>query len=329
MPEVKMGTIVRWQKLSPILATFCLAPENGNRFPEYEAGQYMALRRERCRLTRPVVGADGRRRYVADVDASGNPRVGPVTHSYSVASAPCQSRRQGCLEFYIVLERDAEGTPGRLTGSLFEHDAPARAELGYVNRITGNFTLAKRAAGFEHVLLVGTGTGVAPFLSMIRQLHFEASRGQGATGVRYTLIHANRTYQELAHHEELAAIEAGRRFDFVYIPSVSRPTARDFDDPGLGRGRANNLLRLIFDMPLKEEQVLQEVSARGEDPARARAALDRATVPALPRHLARRELEQRLDPSRTVILTCGNPSLMADIGHIAGLHRIHFEKEDW
>lgn len=329
MPELKVGKIVRWEKLSPILATFCLVPENGSRFPEYEAGQYIALRRERCRLTRPVVDPDGRRRYVPDVDASGNPRLGPVTHSYSIASAPFESQEHRHLEFFVVLERNGEGTPGRLTGSLFENHAQPDAELGYVNRITGNFTLAKRAGGFEHVLLVGTGTGLAPFLSMIRQLHFDASRGQGATGVRYTLVHANRTYQELAHHEELAAIEAGRSFDFVYIPSVSRPTARDFDDPGLGRGRANNLLRLVFNMPLKEEQVLQEVSARGEDPARARAALERATVPALPRHIARRELEQRIDPSRTVILTCGNPSLMADIEHIAGRHRIHVEKEDW
>jgi len=59
MPDVKVGTIESWQNLSPILATFRLRPEAGSRFPDYEAGQYIALRREDCRLTRRIVGADG------------------------------------------------------------------------------------------------------------------------------------------------------------------------------------------------------------------------------------------------------------------------------
>lgn len=327
MPDLKVGTVVRWQKLSPVLATFCLAPERGSRFPDYEPGQYIALRREQCRLTRPVVGPNGRR-YVPDLDPSGTPKRGPVTHSYSIVSAPFESQDNGHLEFYLVLEKDEHGTVGRLSGSLFEIDAPG-AEVMYVNRITGSFTLGKRADAFQSVLLVGTGTGLAPFVSMIRQLHFEACQGGGANGTKYTLVHTNRTYEELAYHRELLAIEASRRFDFVYIPSVSRPAARDFDDPGLGRGRANNLLRHAFGMPLKEEHELRAILASGEDATGATAALERATPPALPRHISRAELQKRLDPSSTVILTCGNPSLMADIEYIADANHIRFEKEDW
>src|SRR3990172_11915722 len=120
MADFKVGTVARWQQLSPILATFILTPQDGNRFPDYEAGQYIALRRERCRLTKEEVGPDGQRRYVPDLDASGQPKLGPVTHSYSIASAPFETRDHGCLEFYVVLEKDEHGTLGRLSSSFFE-----------------------------------------------------------------------------------------------------------------------------------------------------------------------------------------------------------------
>jgi hypothetical protein len=52
-------------------------------------------------------------------------------------------------------------------------------------------------------------------------------------------------------------------------------------------------------------------------------------APVLPRHIASDAVRQRLEPGRTVILTCGNPSLMADIKYIADSNQIRFEKEDW
>src|SRR6185295_20312004 len=92
--------------------------------------------------------------------------------------------------------------------------------LAYLERIVGDFTLAKRATGFEHVLMVGTGTGLAPFVSMAKQLDHEARQGKRPPA-RYTLFHANRTYDELAYHRDLLEIEQRQAFDFVYVPSVS------------------------------------------------------------------------------------------------------------
>jgi ferredoxin-NADP reductase len=327
MAELKVGTAVDQRKLSPVLEIFRLQPQGGTRFPGYLPGQYIALRRDRCRLTRRVAGPDGQVRYVPDLDESGQPRIGPVTHSYSIASAPFETEEHEWLEFYVVLEKAEDGTLGRLSSSFFEMGA-ADNRVTYVDRITGNFTLARTANGFGSVLLVGTGTGVAPFVSMIKQLHHDAGRGR-ADSVKYTLLHTNRTYEELAYHQELLDIEAAQRFDFAYVASVSRPAARDLDDPRMGRGRANNLLRHIVGMPLKEEEEVEAATARGEDPSRARAALARAVLPALPRHISRTDLMKRLDPSRSVLLTCGNPSSMEDIKHVADTHRIPFEKEDW
>ena len=284
-------------------------PAHGSRFPDYDAGQYIALRREDSRLTKRITDHNGVIRYVTDRDESGNPKRGPVTHSYSIASAPFETRDRGYLEFYVILERDALGEPGRLTESLFRIGPEPGAALTYVDRIVGDFTLAKRAAGFRNVFWVGTGTGVAPFISMIKELHFKASQGSPPDGVQYTLLHANRTTEELGYHEELLRIEASRCFDFVYIPTVSRPTSRDLENPGMGRGRANNVLRHLLGMPPKEQQGL--------------------VAPVLPRHIAPDDVVQRLEAGSTVILTCGNPSLMEDIKYLADSNHIRFEKEDW
>jgi ferredoxin-NADP reductase len=323
--DLKQGAVTSFHRLSDELAILRLLPEDGSRFPTYKPGQYIALRRDDCRLTRRVVDASGRARYVHDVDESGKPRRGPVTHSYSIASAPFETEGGGYLEFYVVLERG--DVPGRLTESLFGIDGGEGDHVKYHDRITGDFTLDKRAASRRDVLMVGTGTGVAPFVSMVKQLHHEAARG-GGDGKRYTLIHANRTREELAYHEELSAAAASERLDLVYVGSVSRP-ATSGADPDIGAGRATNLLRHVFDMPLKEEEDLAAARARGGDVGSAEKALARTVRPRLPDHVNHQRLRDRLDPAQTVVLTCGNPAGMADVAMIAGRLAMRYEKEDW
>jgi ferredoxin-NADP reductase len=323
--ELKQGVVSSWRRLSEALAVLRLLPEPGSRFPDFKPGQYIALRREDCRLTRRVTDERGRTRYVTDLDASGQPRRGPVTHSYSVASAPFETSRDGHLEFYLVMEQDEEGMPGRLTESLFHIDPERGEQVRYYNRITGDFTLDKRAAGFKNVLFVGTGTGVAPFVSMLKQLHHEAGQGR-VDPVRYTLVYANRTRAELAYHEELSAIAASGRLDFVYVGSVSRPSPGD-TDPGIGAERANNLLRHVLGMPLKEEEDL--AAPQGVDGPEAQEALRKAVQPRLPRHLSGEQIRRRLDPASTVVLTCGNPAAMAEIKRIADRLGMRFENEEW
>jgi len=303
---MKPGRIVEWRRLSSTLAIFRLVAESSGRFPTFIAGQYIALRRDDCLLTKKV-NEGNEVRYVPDLDADGKQRRGPVTHSYSIASAPFESAEGNYLEFYVVLEREGHGELGRFTESLFRIERNENDRLYYLSRIVGNFTLARRAAGFAHVLMVATGTGLAPFVSMVKQLHFEALRN-GASHKKYMLLHANRSYEELAYHRELLAIEASNAIDFVYVPSVSRPTARDRGDSYLGVGRANNVLRQVFGIPSREAQ---------------------AVPPELPRHRPLAMLQERIEPSDTVVLACGNPDGMEDIAWIAARSGMRFEKEEW
>jgi ferredoxin-NADP reductase len=273
--------------------------EPGHPFPRYRPGQYMALRREDCRLTERIPG-DGVR-FGPALDKEGQPRRGSVTHSYSLSSAPHETAETSQLEFYVVLEGGPQA-PGRLTESLFR--AREGESLLYVDHIVGSFTLEKRAAGFRHVVLVASGTGLAPFASMVKHL----AQGADASltdGKRYTLIHANRTRAELGYNEVLSEIDRKGAFDFVYLPAVSRPGAEDLDDPGLGTGRANSLLRAILGVP---------------------ETLGQAT---LPRSRRREELLARMPPGDTVVMTCGNPALMQDVERVATQSGLHFEKEEW
>lgn len=329
MAETKVGTAVYRKDLSPVLAIFRLVPEPGNRFPEYKPGQYIALRRDNCRLTKRIIHPDGRVTYIEDVDENGIPRRGPVTHSYSISSAPHETAREGHLEFYIILETHQDGKPGRLTESLFQIDPEGDNRITYFTKIAGDFTLDKRAAGFENVVMVGTGTGLAPFASMIKELHFQAAEGN-STRARYTLFHGNRGLHELGYHDRLMEIAKVRNFDFHYVPTISRPSDRDGQNSKLGKGRANNLLRSVFDLPLKEEVELEEARKDGRKNLRsAEVDLEQAVRPVLPDHVSRSELLERMVPGKTVILTCGNPRVMADIESIAHSQNMMFEKEEW
>jgi ferredoxin-NADP reductase len=328
MVDKKIGTVIYKRNLSPVLAIFRLVPEEGMEFPGYRAGQYIALRRENCRLTKKVVSPDGRIEYIPDVDEKANQKRGPVSHSYSIASAPYETLLHRYLEFYVILHLDDKGQPGRFTESLFQMNPDGDNAITYFFKIAGDFTLEKHAAGFSSVVMVGTGSGLAPFASMMKQLHYEASQGK-RTDVRYTLIHGNRGYQELGYHDELVAIEASQKFDFLYVPTISRPSKDGHDYLTVGKGRANNVLRHIVGMSTKEEEDFARERANGTETSRAKALLDRVVSPVLPHHISRESARERIQPGNTIIITCGNPEGMADIKHIAEVQRLRFDMEEW
>jgi ferredoxin-NADP reductase len=272
-----------------------------------------------------VSGPDGGTRFVPDLDPSGRQRRGTVTHVYSIASAPHQTERHDYLEFLVVLEMTS--TLGRFTESLFDMEPREGREMRYVERIVGDFTLARRAKGAAHIVMVATGTGLAPLVSMVRQVDHDAGAGRPAPR-RLTLFFAHRRRAELAFHEELAAIAAAGRFDFVYVPTVSRPG----DEQGrevIGRGRANNVFRLALGLPMAEEEAREEASRAGRDTAALEDALARAVAPQLPPGIDLAAVQKRLNPASTVVLTCGNPRAMQDVRRAAEGVGIRVEQEEW
>jgi ferredoxin-NADP reductase len=201
---------------------------------------------------------------------------------YSIVSAPFETREHNFLEFFVNRDRDFKDGE----------------KMMFSDSASGDFTLEKTLP-FQNVVFVGTGTGVAPFVSMVRSLNKKAD-----LQVRYTLIHASRNFEELGYDMELSAVEAQRKFNLIYLPTVSRPSTNDWKIDSLGKGRAGNLLRKLLNLPPKGEAVL-------------------------PASLQNMNLQQRLDPRCTIILACGSHASVSDVQDVVTEKGISFFKEDW
>jgi ferredoxin-NADP reductase len=334
MAEKRVGIISSWTDVATGLSIFRVKPQAGTTFPAYKAGQYIAMTRDNCKLTTKVKEPDGRIHFEPALNEDGSAKLGPVTHSYSIASAPFETLKTGELEIYITLEKLDGGRFGRFTESLYLGSREGDT-LGYVDRIVGNFTLDQRAAGFSHVVMVGTGTGLAPFVSMMKEVGHQAEAGQAAPE-KYTLIHANRTRAELAYDSELRELARKSRampgFDFQYVPAVSRPTPDDANDPQLSQGRANNLLRSILGFPTREAEIVEEIRGKenaAEELKGAEHSAAKATAPKLGSGIDPAALRLRMPAAETAVLTCGNADLMEDIKRIALKANFKFEMEEW
>lgn len=145
-----------------------------------------------------------------------------IRRAYSIASSSVERRY---LEFYLTLI-----TSGQLTPRLFALKHGSRLFLG--PKAAGVFTLDRVPAG-KHVVLIATGTGLAPYISMLRTLLMND------TSRRYVVIHGARFSWDLGYRGELETL-ARLRPNFTYIPSITR---QDYDPTFRGHtGRIQALL---------------------------------------------------------------------------------------
>ncbi len=235
-------------------------------FPHYEAGQHVAIARE----------SDGTRK------------------SFSIASAPVETAETGLLELLASGEtvRIADGTAR--TDYYFEESR--REERLVLEGIQGTFVLRLHAGGRRHVLMVATGTGIAPFRSMIVQLTRALPPDRGLS---ITLLHSHRTLGDIAYREEMEGLQATGAIDFCYVPTVTRPAGHENILPTVGAGRVSTLMREVFGIQRAEEGT----------PASVR----------LPATVGFGELRSRCRPEETVIMACGNSAMVAEVQAIAAI----------
>ena len=125
---------------------------------------------------------------------------------YSVASAPSEAGTDG-YELFVRLVPIM-----RFTTLLW------RLPIGHEMRMIGpkgRFLLEPDERRTH--LYVSTGTGIAPFISMIRQSMVDRAP-------RKTVIVNGCSYaDELGYVEELESLEAEKRYPLHYVPTISRP----------------------------------------------------------------------------------------------------------
>lgn len=130
-----------------------------------------------------------------------------IRRAYSIASS---SLALDSIELYVNLVRSGELTP-----RLFALRPGDRLWLG--PKITGMFTLRDVPPGRD-VVLIGTGTGLAPYMSMLRtELEWRGSR-------RFAVLAGARHSWDLGYSAELITM-ARLCPDFTYLATVSRPEA--------------------------------------------------------------------------------------------------------
>ncbi len=132
-----------------------------------------------------------------------------MRRAYSIASAPAQADIGGGA-FQIAVTRVAEGP-----GSQFLHALEPGTTLSAIGP-QGFFTRPRDAA--QPSLFIGTGTGVTPLRSMIRDALAHGSRAP------MILVFGVRTEEDCIYRDELAALaEAHDNFRVEY--TLSRPPA--------------------------------------------------------------------------------------------------------
>jgi CDP-4-dehydro-6-deoxyglucose reductase, E3 len=129
----------------------------------------------------------------------------PITRAYSIASSP---DRAGAID--LVFNRVPGGPGSEYLFSLREGD-----DTGFRGPV-GSFTLRP---GTRDLLFVATGTGIAPFRSMLHWLaEHEPTR-------RVTLFWGVRSERDVYYQEELAALAARLR-NFSFVTTLSQPEGR-------------------------------------------------------------------------------------------------------
>ena len=222
------ATVVGREIIHPELMVMRVRPDD--KLFEFKPGQF------------GVLGLPGSAARVPEAEAENPapPADQMIRRAYSIASASVERRY---VEFYITLI-----TSGGLTPRLFALKHGSRVFLGPKASVI--FTLDKVPAG-NNVVLVATGTGLAPYVSMLRTyLMHETQR-------KIVVLHGARYSWDLGYRGELESL-ARLRSNFTYIPTITRPD----QDPHF-QGHTGRLQALL------EQGLVEKESGVQLDPTKA------------------------------------------------------------
>lgn len=180
-------------QVSPIMKVFRIAPI-GWELPDFKPGQFVGIglppTASKCAeaTEEPVVPEDNKL----------------IKRAYSIASSNVS---KDYLEFYITLVHS-----GALTPRLFNLQIGDKIWVG--NKFVGMFTLDQIDEN-QNIILIGTGTGVAPYMSMLRS---DALKRKG----NILVIHGASNSWDLGYSSELTLL-SNIAPHFSYLPTITFP----------------------------------------------------------------------------------------------------------
>jgi ferredoxin--NADP+ reductase len=192
------ATVTKKIQLTEDLLIVRVLPDNG--VHQFTPGQYVALG------------------LVVSSSENDTPKL--IKRAYSIGSSP---NERGFLEFYIAIVTDGALTPS--IRNLSEGD-----KLFCAPKITGHFTL-ESVPNEANLILISTGTGIAPFVSMITTpTTWQHNR-------QITMIHGVRYLRDLGYRAEIEEMQKTYP-NLHYFPVVSRE-----DSTATHRGYVQDLIK--------------------------------------------------------------------------------------
>lgn len=195
------ATVISRVDINPFLIILKIKPDQQPY--HFKPGQYT------------VVGLKASTQRIAGSTPESNPKTGDaiIQRAYSIAS----ENTTGELDFYLALV-----SHGELTPRLFTLQTNDRVYVG--TKVTGVFTLDSVAPD-KHLLLMATGTGLAPYISMLR------SQMNELKDRKVVVLHGVRHSSDLGYREELESLSQ-KSHNIIYMPTISQP-AKDPSWTGL------------------------------------------------------------------------------------------------
>ncbi len=261
--------------LAPYLGIFKFKPE---KHIDFLPGQYVTLGIRRKGLTGPgVKEKDG---------------IGMVLRPYSVASSPDEE----VIELIVTwVQREGRRLDewGVLTSELFQPQ-PGQ-EYVFFPRPKGKFLLPEDK---RDVIMVATGTGIAPFISILRDAHSKSPDR------RYIIIHGVSRHSDFAYKEELTSYKDR---NVHYVRTISREPCDEceshyVEEYFLNRNGASGRLSM--------EEVENAVNNGHTDNTKIDNILGKS-----------------LASESATIMLCGNPAMIEHIKFIAEDKQFHVHQD--
>lgn len=219
-----MGKINYHKNLTPDVAIFRVQPADGTPVPDFKAGQFVAL----------------------GLKLAGDHNI--TYRPFSLSSPPEEKRY---FEFYIKSASEYE--MGKFTSTLFKM---YEGDHLYWRNPAGAFTLEdKKADGTldtRRLVLVASGTGIAPFISYVLHLKNIKSKRE------IVLLHGAKYVQELGYYGLLENMSASNP-NFKYLTTVSRP---DHELSRHWRGNVGRVETLLVDKDNCKSQLEKAVGEK-------------------------------------------------------------------
>jgi ferredoxin--NADP+ reductase len=216
------ATVESIRHITPDLFVLRVRPDNS--VPAFTSGQYVLL----------GLSTNLARREGSEAEFKEQKADRLLLRAYSIASS---GHEPEVIEFYISVVSN-----GSLTPRLVQIKAGDRLNIG--EKIRGHFTLHSVTANPERkwIVLAATGTGLAPYISMMRAEYVNPSP------YHFVILQGAPVSADLGYGEELAR-HAAALPNLTYIPSISRP---HLDEGWQGdKGRITR----YFDSPILQERL--------------------------------------------------------------------------